>query len=237
MNWIIKNLILNKKIDWILYGLFGLLLIADFITDTITNRNLIKLNIFLLALVIIILHKILNYLYRILYFSNQKILDSISGLLIKENYSQVLKKLKRIKLIKPQLINKIYWRGITKLYLKDNVGALNDFNLIENEFQDFIGFFFNKALALIHLGNYEESIKYLNQSIEIEKNCQSYDLRGIANMNLDKLDDAEKDLRKSIELCLTSTNSSNLSILLDKKGQHQEAIEFYNKSMELKSKE
>ena len=55
MNWIIKNLILNKKIDWMREVLGGGWGRAEGITDTITNRNLIKLNIFLLALVIIIL--------------------------------------------------------------------------------------------------------------------------------------------------------------------------------------
>ena len=73
----------------------------------------------------------------------------------------------------------------------------------------------------------------MTRSIELEKNWQNLDQRGVAYINIDKLEEAENDLRESVTLKPDSSNTCNLGVLLDKKGLHKEAIEYYKKSIKI----
>ncbi len=235
MDWIIKNIITNKKFDRILYGLLIAIIIVDFLTDKFGNpdKNLIGFNFLLIALLIVGAKELMNYSYKKLYFSNQSNLNSIRELINNRQYSKAIDLTEKIRLVKPQLTEKLYWRGVANLYLKESSLALADFNSIEAEYSNFAGFFYHKGLALVDTGKNTEAIKYLSRSVELEKTWQNLDQRGVVNMNIDKLEEAEKDLRESIELKEDSSNTCNLGVLLDKKGNHTQAMEFYNRSIEI----
>jgi len=238
MNWIIKNIIANNKFDWILYGLLIVILIVDFLTDIFGNpdKSLIGFNFLLIALLIVGAKEIMNYSYKKIYYSNQTNLNSIRELINNQQYTKVLKLTEKIRLVKPQLTEKLYWRGVANLYLKKSNRALRDFDSIESDYSNFAGFFYHKGLVLVDIDKSTEAIKYLTRSIELEKTWQNLDQRGVANMNIDKLKEAEKDLRESIELKEDSSNTCNLGVLLDKEGKHEEAMEFYNRSIEICAK-
>jgi len=138
-----------------------------------------------------------------------------------------------VKILRPQLSEKAYWIGFAYVYLKQPLKALQEFDSIESDYKDYSGFYYHKGLALMDSDNLEKSIEYLTLSIELEKTWQSFDQRGVAYMNIDKLKEAETDLRKSIELKEDFSNTCNLGVVLYEEGQHQEAIEYYNKSINL----
>jgi tetratricopeptide (TPR) repeat protein len=237
MDWIILNLITNKRNNKLIYGfLFGII-ILDFLNDQIgfINENYLFIDFSLYAVGLLIIKGILDYWYRNLYRKNQQILDNINQLSRTGNYSKMIEQANSVKIIKPQLSEKTYWTGFANVYLNKPQKALQEFDSIESEYQNFSGFFYHKGLALIDSGNIEKSIEYLTRAVELEKTWQNFDQRGVAYMNIDKLNEAENDLRKSIELKEESSNTCNLGVLLDKKGKHREAIEFYNQSIEINS--
>jgi tetratricopeptide (TPR) repeat protein len=235
MDWIILNLITNKRNNKLIYGfLFGII-ILDFLNDQIgfINEKYLIIDFSLFAIGLLIIKEILNYWYRNLYRRNQKILDDIKEVSRTGNYSKIIEQSQLIKIVKPQLTEKAYWTGFANVYLNNPQKALYEFDSIESEYQNFSGFFYHKGLALIDSGNIEKSIEYLTRSIELEKTWQNLDQRGVAYMNIDKLNEAEKDLRESIELKVDSSNTCNLGVVLYKEGQHKEAIEYYDKSINL----
>jgi len=235
MDWIILNLITNKRNNKLIYGfLFGII-ILDFLNDQIgfLSEEYLFIDFSLYAIGILIIKGIINYWYRNLYRKNQKILDNINQLSRTGNYSKMIEQAQFVKIIKPQLSEKTYWTGCANVYLKKPQIALQEFDLIESDYQNFSEFFYHKGLALIDSGNIEKSIEYLTRSIELEKTWQNFDQRGVAFMNIDKLNEAENDLRKSIELKEESSNTCNIGVVLDKKGQHKKAIVYYDKSISL----
>lgn len=237
MDWIILNLITNKRNNKMIYGfLFGII-ILDFLNDQIgfINERYLIIDFSLYAIGILIIKELLNYWYKNLYRKNQKILDEIKQFSLTGNYSKIIEQAQLVKIVKPQLTEKTYWTGFAYFYLNNPQKALMEFETIESEYQNFSGFFYHKGIALIDSGNIEKSIEYLTRSIELEKSWQNFDQRGVAYMKNDKLIEAENDLRTSIELKEVSSNTCNLGVVLDKKGQHKKAIEFYNRSIDLKS--
>jgi len=236
MNWIISNLITNKRNNKLIYGLLFGIIILDFLNDQIgfIDENYLIVDFSRYALGLLIIKEILNYWYRNLYRKNQKIIDEIKQFARTGNYSKIIEQAQLVKIVKPQLAEKIYWNGFANVYLKKPQKALQEFELIESEYQNFSGFFYHKGIALIDSGNFVKAIESLTRSIELENTWQNFDQRGVAYLNIDKLNEAEKDLEKSIELKEDSANTCNFGIVLDKKGQHKEAIEFYNRSIEIK---
>ncbi len=229
-------MITNKRNNKLIYGfLFGII-ILDFLNyqiGVISEKYLI-INFSLIAIGLLIVKEIMNYWYRNLYRHNQKILDNIKDISRTGNYSKIIEQAQLIKIIKPQLAESTYWTGFAYVYLNNPQQALQQFDSIESDYHDFSGFFYHKGLALIDSGNIEKSIEYLTRSVELEKTWQNLDQRAVAYMNIDKLYEAEKDLRESIELKEDSSNTCNLGVVLDRKGQHKEAVEFYNRSIEIK---
>jgi tetratricopeptide (TPR) repeat protein len=237
MDWIILNLITNKRNNNLIYGfLFGLITL-DFLNDQIgfIKEKYLIVDFSLLLIGLLILKGILNFWYKSLYRRNQRILENIKDFSRTGNYSEIIEQAQLIKIVKPQLTEKIYWIGFANLYLNNPQKALLDFELVESEYQNFGGFYYHKGIGLIDSGNYDKAIEYLTRSIDLEQNWQNLDQRGVAYLRSDQLFEAENDLRKSIELKEDSSNTCNLGVLLDKKGKHKEAMEFYNQSIEIKS--
>ncbi len=236
MDWIILNLITNKKNNKLIYGfLFGII-VLDFLNDQIgfINKKYLIIDFSLYAIGLLIVKEILNYWYKNLCHRNQRILENIKEISRTGNYSKIIEQAQLIKIVKPQLIEKTYWTGFAYLYLNNPHKALLEFDLIESDYQNFSGFFYHKGLALIDSGNFEKAIEYLTRSIELEKTWQNLDQRGVAYMKIDKLNEAEQDFRKSVELKEDSTNTCNLGVLLGRKGNNQESLEFLDKSINLK---
>lgn len=238
MDWIVLNLIINKRTNKVIYGVLFGIIILDFLNDQIAfvNEKYLIIDFSIFAITLLVIKEMLSYWYRNLYRKNQLILDSISDLSKSGNYIKIREQVLKIKTIKPQVTEKIYWTGFANVYLNNPQKALEDFDSIESEeYANFGGFFYHKGLALIDTGNTGEAIEYLTRSIELETTWQNLDQRGVAYMNLDKFEESEKDLKESIKLKEDSSNTTNLGILLDKKGQHKEALKFYNRSIEIEA--
>lgn len=182
------------------------------------------------------LKEILNYNYRKLYFKNKAILASIPDLLKSGNFYDILNKIRDIKFVRPQLDEKVYWSGVAKFYLYDYKEALNDLNSVEDSYSNFAGFLYHKGLVLKETGDYKLALNYFSKSIDLEKNWQNYDQIAVMYMELGDLDSAESDLHKSMEICTDNSNTCNYAILLNKRTKYDEAIEFFNKSIELNDK-
>ena len=235
MDWIIQNLITNKRNNNLIYGFLFSIILLDFLNDELgfIPQKYLVINFSLYALGLLVFKEIIGYWYRNLFRRNQKILDLIKEMARNGDYSKIIEQAQLIKIIKPQLTEKTYWTGFANVYLNNPQKALYKFDSIESEYHNFSGFFYHKGLALINSGNIEKSIEYLTRSIELEKTWQNLDQRGVAYMNIDKLYEAEKDLRESIELKVDSSNTCNLGVVLHKEGKLKEAIEYYDKSINL----
>ena len=89
MDWIILNLITNKRNNKLIYGfLFGII-ILDFLNDQIgfLSEEYLFIDFSLYAIGILIIKGIINYWYRNLYRKNQKILDNFFIFLIFLHYT------------------------------------------------------------------------------------------------------------------------------------------------------
>ena len=230
MNWIIKNLITNKRNNTILYVIVIGLLVINF-SNLIKQPN-IKLSISVFIVFVTVFKTFSDYWYRHLYRKNQKILDNIKELSKNGEYQEIVNNANKIRIIKPHILEKTYWLGFANVYLNNPKFALECFNRVEKDFPDFSGLFYHKGLSLIDLNRNEEAIDILTYAIKLDKNWQNYDQRGVAYMNINEYELAEKDFVKSIELKIDHSNTCNLGVLNDKKGNHKKAIEFYNKSIE-----
>jgi tetratricopeptide (TPR) repeat protein len=233
MDWIVKNIIANRKFDNIFYGLLTAIFIIAFGLDILYDIDILKLkgNTILLALILI---KLLAYrITRKIFNDNIKTLSEIPGLLNENKYIETLNKLKSVRLYQNHLTDKKYYRGVAFLNLKESNKALQDFNEIENEYIGDVRFCYNKGLSLFDIGNCKEALKYLTYSIELEKTCKNLDQRGVVLMSLNDLEAAETDLRESIELEINSANSSNYGVYLSRTEDYEQALAYYDKSIKL----
>jgi tetratricopeptide (TPR) repeat protein len=237
MDWIIQNLIANKRNNYLIYWVLIGIYILDFINDQLgfIEEKYLIIDFSLYALVLLAIKEILNYWYRSLYRKNESIIKIIRQLSDEGDHAKIIEQAKRIKTIKPQITEKTYWIGSANLYLNNPQKALQDFDSIESDYANFSGFFYMKGITLIELGENKKAIEYLTRSIELEKTWRNVDQRGVAYMKIDKLEESENDLRDSVNMKLSSSNTCNLGVLMSIKGKYKEALEFYNQSIEIKS--
>lgn len=235
MDWIILNLITNKRNNNLIYGVLFGIIILELLNDQLgfIQEKYLIINFSIFAITLLIIKETLNYWYRSLYRKNLSIIENIRQLSQTGNYNEIIEQANLIKTIKPQITEKIYWIGFANVYLNNPKKALQDFESIESEYANFGEFFYHKGLALIDSRDNKKAIEYLTRSIELEKTWQNLDQRGVAYMNIDKIEKAENDLRESVTLKEDSSNTCNLGVLLNKKEQHEKAIIFYNQSIEL----
>jgi tetratricopeptide (TPR) repeat protein len=237
MNWVIRNLITNKRNNNIIYTVLFGIIILDFLNDQthFIKQEYLKIDFSLIAIFILIVKWIIHYLYGSLYKKNEKIIERIKELAKTDNYDEIINTAKRINLIKPHIAEKKYWIGYANLYKNNNAKkALEYFQGLEKDFPFFAGLFYIKGIALIEENKLEEAITELSRAIELDGNWQNYDQRGVAYLRLEKFELAKKDFEKSISIQEDHSNLNNLGILYDKQGKHNEAIEFYTKSLNLK---
>jgi len=233
MNWIIINLITNKRNNNIIYAIvIGLLLIS--FSDLIENRE-INIAISIFVLLVSIIKGTMDFWYRNLDKRNQKIIEKIKDLAKNANYEEIINLAEKVKIIKPHIAEKKYWLGYAFLYKKNSNSkkALDYFKGLEKEFPFLSSLFYLKGIALIDENRLEEAINELSLSIKLENNWQNYEQRGVAYLKLEKYELAEKDLEKSVYLKKDCSNLDNLGVLFDRQGKHKEAIDFYNKSIDL----
>lgn len=233
MEWIVKNILTNKRFDNIFYGVLIAIFIIDFGIDKFLGINILKLTGHILLLLLIFVKMIAYRITRDIFDNNTKTLSAMPDLLNERKYNEAISKLKRVRLYKNHITDKKYYRGVSYLNIKESKKALLDFNEVEGDYSDDARFFYNKGMALIDMGDNDEALNYLTKSINIEKTSQNLDQRGIVYMNLNKLDDAGVDIKESLELETNSINSCNYGVYHSHKGNYKEALIFYDKSIEL----
>ncbi len=233
MDWIILNLITNKRNNNWIYGILVSIIILDFLNDQMQffPPQYLILDFSLCAIGLLIIKEIANYWYKNLYHKNIQSLNTIRQLVRTENYAQIFDIAPTIKIIKPHLAEKTFWLGVANVYIRQPKETLRLFHAIESEYQNSSDFFYHKGLALLDTKNTTEAVTCFTRAIAIEKTWQSFDQRAIAYLQLNKLEEAENDLQESIALKENSTNTCNMGALLAQKGLHNKAIEFYNRSI------
>jgi tetratricopeptide (TPR) repeat protein len=237
MTWIYNKLIKNKFINWGIYIALMTILVLDLIIENYSNSktDLISYNHYLIGLLIIVIYEILRKYYKSVFNRNKAILDKIPGLLKNENLNELIQELEKIKIISSQLIQKTYWRGVAKTYLKQSESALIDFDLIRDDYNNFPDYNYHKALAYNDINKHEDALELLNRVIIYKPIAQVFDQRGVTFMMLERFDDAESDLKESINISEESYNTCNMGVLLSKKGEFKKAIEYFDKTIKLDS--
>ena len=91
--------------------------------------------------------------------------------------------------------------------------------------------YYNRAVSKIKLEFYEEAIKDLNKSIELDSKCSfSYQKRGEAKLKLKLYKEAAEDLLKSIELGNSNEDIYfNIGFSYYKLSYFKDALYYFNK--------
>jgi tetratricopeptide (TPR) repeat protein len=94
---------------------------------------------------------------------------------------------------------------------------------------------YNKAVVLLHLGNYNESTRASDKAIDLDsQDADAWDVRGIALYRLRKYNEAIQAYDRAIEInpndALAWYNKGNA---LDDLGKYDEAIKAYDKAIEI----
>lgn len=89
------------------------------------------------------------------------------------------------------------------------------------------------AYELFLLNKYEQAIKQCDKNMQrSEKNSISYWIKGACLVEKGSLDEAEKTIREALELYPDNhLHSSALGIILSKKGNHEEAIQYHKRAV------
>lgn len=236
MNWIFEKIITNKWISWGIYISMFLLVITDLLIENLIDnpKDIISINFYFALFIIMGIYEILRKWFKKLYYKNKTILESVSDLLKKENLNELIIELEKIKIIKNQLIQKVYWRGVAKTYLGDSNSAIEDFEQIYNDYKNFPDYNYHKAIAYKDIGEYEQALELFNLSIKIKPNAQTFDQRGVTYMIMDRMDDAENDFIKSLKFKEDYYNLVNYGVFLVKKGDVNKAIDCFDKSLQIR---
>ncbi len=203
MDWIILNLITNKRHNNLIYGVLLGVIILDFINDQIgfINEKYLVVDWSLCAIVLFILKEILNFGYKRLYNKNKQILANISHLMETGHYSEVIKEAEAVKIIKPHVLEKNYWVGVANVYLNRPQQALQVFSAIESAYQTSGGFYYHRALANYCLGAYQEAISDNTKVIEIDPSQhKAYYNRALCKQKINEAASAAKDFETAKQL-------------------------------------
>ena len=94
-----------------------------------------------------------------------------------------------------------------------------------------------QALDKLYAGNYEDTIKVLNEAIELDSQSDTaYLNRGVAKSRLGKYEDAIVDYDKAIQLAASDTAYYNRGFAKAKLGKHDAAIDDFTMSIKLEPK-
>lgn len=233
MEWIIKNVITNKRFDYAFYGLMLAAFLLDLALERFSDINILGLKGLILMLSLISFKLLGEQLSKRIYNTNESILGAIPDLLAAHRYREALEQLKGIRLFSKHIADKIYFRGLAYLHLNEPKKACHDFRVVEGKYRDQAAFYYNKGLALMALGNTDKAIESLNRSIEIERTSQNLDQRGVLYLEKGEFEKASIDLKESIDLEPNSKNTCNYGVLHSKQGDHEKAIECYSQSIAL----
>ena len=85
------------------------------------------------------------------------------------------------------------------------------------------------------MGNYDGALASYNRAISVDAKFQlAYNNRGVLQMDKGRLDDAEKDFKKALELKSDySAAASNLSGVYFKKKEYKPALDWANKAVKM----
>lgn len=100
----------------------------------------------------------------------------------------------------------LYNLGITQFHLKRYKGALRTFNTILKVFPDDLNTNIQMGLTLMELKYYPLSLIFMNKSIMLNRNTDTYHNRGIAYLDMRNYAKSKADFTKAIQL--DNTNDS-----------------------------
>ena len=108
-------------------------------------------------------------------------------------------------------------RGVAYSQLKDNKEALEDFNdYINSDLDDVDLSFYNKALLEFSLEKFEDALENIDSALISEPQIPNYNfLRGIINLDLGNVDEAEQDFKKLSKI--EAENDYGLALFYEKK--------------------
>ena len=213
-----------------------ILFLISIMENKINSHKFIITYHYYLALSIFGIYEILRNRYKKIYFKNQAILNKIPDLLVDGRLNEIIEEIKKVQVVPSQLIEKIFWRGVAKTYLKKSESAVIDFDSIEDTYKDYPNYNYAKALAYIDLNKFEDALELLNKAIISMPIAQFYDRRGVTYMMLEKFSQAESDLKESLNILEASYNTCNMGVLLINKGLYKKAIEYFDKTIKIDPK-
>ncbi|GAB1856281.1 hypothetical protein MHTCC0001_11160 [Flavobacteriaceae bacterium MHTCC 0001] len=100
-----------------------------------------------------------------------------------------------------------YNLGITQLQLEKYDEALHSFNFLFKHFPDDVNTNIQMGLTLTELKQHKLAILFLNKSIKLESNTDTYHNRGIAYLDMKAYKKAEADFVKAINLDKTNDSA------------------------------
>ena len=112
-------------------------------------------------------------------------------------------------------------RGNAKIYLKDYMGAMKDYDEAIRLKPDYAGGYHGLGICYTEKSEYERAIDYFNKAISIEKESpETYGYRALAYIGFGKLEKAKEDVVKCEELApdkgYPHKNRAILDLYLDK---------------------
>ena len=152
-----------------------------------------------------------------------------------KKYQEAIKKFNSVIVVKPELVEPYFFRGIAKYELKDYKGAELDLLKVIDMNPFYISAYHYIGIVYGSMSDYNLGIKYLNKAIELSPyDASIFMSRGITKMQMKEIDAAIEDFNTAIKL-----NSQLPELYLNKgiafmiKDKYEDAILQFNKAIKL----
>ncbi len=138
----------------------------------------------------------------------------------------------------PRDYEAIYYRGVAKMNLKNNVGAITDFNaaIKLRDIEPFINAYYDRAICKIELKQYKEALSDLDMVKKWDPRTSNliYTFYAMCNYNLGKIDEAKHNLALSLpDYPNVNDNYHIRGLIRLREKDYQGACEDFTKAKEL----
>ena len=152
-----------------------------------------------------------------------------------KKYEDAIRKFNSVIVVKPELVEPYFFRGIAKYELKDYKGAEMDLLKVIEMNPFYISAYHYIGIVYGSMGDYNLGIKYLNKAIELSPyDASIFMSRGITKMQMKEIDVAIADFDTAIKL-----NNQLPELYLNKgiafmiQDKYEDAITQFNKAIKL----